>query len=924
MVKRLILPLLTAAAVLSSCVQQSLEEPDTETVMATAELPVSEDGFVGTKSVVSENDNGFEMIWDTKEAIGVYGSRMTNVKFTSTNKYYQQASTTFSGGSLLSSPKYAYYPYNSENSSNDMSAVRGNLPAIQSFSTVLKKMNTDYKIGVYKSRTLTTYKFDFYHLLTFIKFAVNADGTALEGDKLHSVSIQVMTADGKPRQMNGKFTFDLTKSSAEAISSWDASDQGANKITLAFNDTPTLTNGVTLRGYASAAPLSVPGDIINFEIVTDKHIARFTRASKATFAPNKVINYPLTLANFSDMVVTNVGEDTPDEPSDEPSDDILAGLTGATPVLNSLKFTVAANPGKILSRKFTHNSSFAVTTSTVTEEKCTIDQDNKKVTLYVPYLNNRKLVPEFEIPEGTALVYEGGIVQSGVTEIDFTQYKQIAVINGNDEGVIYDVELTNTGLPVVVVNQLSGTVTSESNSKYQAASNAWYKATGTGWQPKDADWSMEEGDSFMVYNADGTSALTDKNGAVVADPVLSSTRLRGNVTQQMPKKPFAIKLDKKHGVLDMPAHKRWVLLANWKDRTLMRNEVAFGIADVFKRTFPNDGMAWNPSGQHVELVYNGVYVGNYYLCEHVKIDGNRLDINDPYDPDDGYSGNPADYGYLLEADDGYDETWKFTTACYVPFLFKDDGNDDMVTYAANLVRGIEDKLYAGNYDAAFEQMDLTSFVDYWLVQELMMNSETSHPKSCYNYLNNGIMYAGPLWDFDWNTLPVSSTYSENDYSFTESMLEDAMPTSGWFGSKTYKCFHKSSGYPSEPNNEGDKTYIWYPMLVKSTEFKDLAAQRWNTVKGAIQAYVDTEIPMVKAAIAKSEAENAKMWPIDSGTSALGSKRYNTYRIGGGFCGDEAKSFSDAVSTMQSTLNTRINGMNYVSTKTWPTVTYGSK
>ena len=121
------------------------------------------------------------------------------------------------------------------------------------------------------------------------------------------------------------------------------------------------------------------------------------------------------------------------------------------------------------------------------EEVCTVDQTNKKVTLYVPYLNNRKLVPTFEIPEGPALVYEGGIVESGVTEIDFTQYKQIAVINGNDESVIYDVELTNTGLPVVVVNQLSGTVTSESTSKYQAASNAWYKATGTGWQPKDAD-----------------------------------------------------------------------------------------------------------------------------------------------------------------------------------------------------------------------------------------------------------------------------------------------------------------------------------------------------------------------------------------------------------------------------------------------------
>lgn len=919
------MPFIVTAVMLGSCVQQTLEEPSAETIMAVAELPVSEDALEGTKSVVSENDNGFEMIWGTSEAIGVYGNRLTNVKFTSTNKYYQQASTTFSGGSLFSSPKYAYYPYSADNASNGQGAVRGDLPSTQFFSTVLKKMNTDYKIGVYSSKSWNAYKFNFYHILTFVKFTVNADGTALEGDKLQSVSLEMVTADGKPRQLNGKFTFDLTKSSTESISGWDAPAQDGNKITLVFNDTPELSKGATYRGYASAAPLSVPGDVMQVKVVTDKHIATFSRTSKATFGANKVINLPITLANFSDLVVTNVGEDTPEDPSDEPSDDIFAGLTDAAPVLNSIKFTVEKNPGKILSRKFTHNSSFTVTTSTVAEEKCTIDQTNKKVTLYVPYLNNRKLVPTFEIPEGTALVYEGGVIENGVTEIDFSQYKQIAVINGNEESVIYDVELTNTGLPVVVVNQLSGTTTSESNSKYSKASAAWYKATGTAWQPKDADWSMEDGDNFMIYNADGTSALTDKSGAIVETPVLASTRLRGNVTQQMPKKAFAVKLDKKHGVLDMPSHKRWVLLANWKDRTLMRNEVAFGLADVFKQTFPNDGMEWNPSGQHVELVYNGVYVGNYYLCEQVKIDGNRLDINDPYDAEDAYSGNPADYGYLLEADDGYDETWKFTTACYVPFLFKDDGNDDMLSYASTLVRGIEDNLYkntAAGYEAAFAKMDLTSFVDFWLVQELMMNSETAHPKSCYNYINEGVMYAGPLWDFDWNTLPTSTSYSENGYSYTESMLKDAVKSSGWLSS--YQCFHKSSGYPSEPLNEDDANYIWYPMLVKNAEFKALAAQRWNAVKGALEAYVNNEIPKVQAAIAKSEAENWKMWPVDSGSSSWNSKRYSTYGIGGGFCGDEGKSFSDAVSTMQKTLTTRISGMSYVSNQSWPSVTYGSK
>ena len=900
-----------ASILFASCVEQTFVEPDFEEITAVSQLPEYEEGFTGTKSVVNETSSGFEMIWGTSESIGVYGKRLTNVKFTGTNKYYEQATTTFTGGSLLSTPQYAYYPYSADNASNDVNNVKGNLPSLQFFSTVLKKMNTDYKIGVYASKSWNNYKFNFSHILTFVKFTINADGTPLEGDKLQNISMTVVTADGKPRQMCGSFIFDLTKSNTTAIKSWNTAAESSNKITLAFNDAPLLSNGATYRGYASAAPLSVPGDVLYFEIVTDKHKVTFSRTSKATFGANKVVNYPLTLANFSDMVVTDIEPNV----SDEPSNGFFDTLTDATPVLNSFKFTVAANPGKILSRKFTHNSSFTVTTSTVQEEVCTVDQTNKKVTLYVPYLNNRKLVPTFEIPEGTALLCNEEVITSNETEVDFTKCKEIEVINGVGESVVYTVELTNTGLPVVVVNQLSGTTTKETNSDYKKASNAWYKATGTAWQPKDADWSMEDGDDFMIYNADGTSALTDKNGSVVSSSVLSSTRLRGNVTQQMPKKAFAVKLDKKHGVLDMPAHKRWVLLANWKDRTLMRNEVAFGIAEVFKQTFPNDGMQWNPSGQHVELVYNGVYVGNYYLCEQVKIDGNRLDINDPYDKDDAYSGNPEDYGYLLEADDGYDETWKFTTACYVPFLFKDDGNDDMLSYASSFVRGIEDNLYKNTnagYEAAFAKMELTSFVDFWLIQELMMNSETKHPKSCYNYINNGVMYAGPIWDFDWNTLPVSSSYSEESYSFTSSMLSKS------------KAYHKRSGYPTEPIDDSDKNYIWYPMLVKNSTFKSLAADRWNAVKGAIETYVNVEIPKVQAAIAKSEAENNKMWPVDSGSSSWNSKRYSTYGIGGGFCGDEAKSFSEAVSTMQSTLRTRISGMSYVSSQNWPSVSYSNK
>lgn len=916
---------------MTACTEEHLaQDSATETeVVAAIEASASEICVFGgdassaaTRTYIYEGDGTGSTVatmWRPNEVIGVYGSYAKNTKFTGTND--EDAGSVSFRGFMLGTPKYAYYPYSEANDGVAATAVKGNMPAYQEYSTVYKDIVGDYRAGVLDSRNWYSSTFTFSRLVSILKFVVDATGTPLENSSIRTISMRV----NNQRQLAGDFTINL-ETQAVTLADYAA---GCDSLILRWTNEPALLSDRSYVAYRTALPCVQTGDEATFTITTNTHIATITRTLKVDFAANGLYNFNLILANFPDMEVEEISRPVPDE---TPSDDPLAGLTDATPALNSFRFTVADNPGRILGRKFSHNSSFTVSTSTVTEEACTIDTENGKIILNLPYLNDRRLVPTFEIPEGTALVYEGGVIVSGETEVDFSQYRQVAVVNGNEEALLFDIEFTNTGLPVVVINQETGTTSSESNSEYSKASAAWYAATGTKWQPKSSDWEMTSGvDNFMIYNPDGTSALVDKNGAVVEAAIDASTRIRGNVTQQMPKKPFAVKLDKKHGFsitkadgaqVDFPAHKRWVLLANWKDRTLMRNAVAFGIADVFRNTL-SDGIAWNPSGQFVELVYNGVHVGTYYLCEQIKIDGNRLDIKEPYDADDAFT-SVGDYGYLLESDDGYDETWQFTTANYVPFLFKDDGNDAMLEYAAGFVRGIEDNLYAGNYTAAYANMDLTSFVDFWLIQELMMNSETGHPKSCYSYINDGKIYAGPIWDFDWNTLPVSKSYSENGYEFGKSMLEDAVPSSGWFGSKSYQCYHKSSGYPSAPLEESDANYLWYPMLVKDATFTALAAERWNAVKGAVQAYVDTQIPVLKAEVAASEAVNNAMWPVDSKTSSWSSKRSSTYGIGGGFCGDEGKSFSEAVSTLQSTLTTRINGMSYVSDQNWPSVTYGSK
>lgn len=855
----------------------------------TSTKPEPEEETVSQVITATVESDGSSSVWATSDQLGVYtDASEKNVKYTNSASKNAASATFKASTEVKGNPQYAYYPYSSANASKAATGLAGTLPQEQVMTTA-GVYPYDYRYGVQTGTDSDENAiFGFHSLFANVCINVNASGTVLEGKTLENVICKV-SRQGTDVPVAGSFTFSAADGSYTYTSA-----SASSSVTASWKSAKTL--GSATACYVTLFPTVEAGDVLEFTVNTADACAKVSVTVAEAFEPEGFYTFEVKAAE---------GEIT------EPEVPVVA------PELVSMKFTVAQNPGRILGRKLTYSSS-ATTYTTRTEEVCTIDAANRTVSLYLPYFNNRTLVPVFELSEGATLTAGGETVVSGETAVDFAEYKELTVTNAAGDEAVYTVNFTNTGLPVVVVNQQTGVVTSASGDT-QKGSAAWYKATGAAWQPKDSDWLMTEGvDNFMVYNADGTSAVTDKGGATVNEPLDASTRVRGNVSQQMPKKPFAIKLDKKSGVLGMDPHKRWILLANWSDRTLMRNAVAFDIAKIFNQTFPTDGIAWNPSGQFVELVYNGVHVGNYFLCEQIKIDGSRLDISDPYDKDDAYSGNPADYGYLLESDDAYDETVKFITKTYIPFQFKDDADAGgaMLSYVKGIVNGIDENLYNGNWDAAYASLDLTSAVDFWLIQELTMNGEVAHPKSCYSYIVNDMLHMGPIWDFDWQTFPnvsVVNQYYDNmytggsnafKYEYSKSMLSDG-------------TFSRSSSNPSSVKTN-DKSYMWYPMLVKDATFKAKAAERWNAVKGFIAAYADSQIPAMAAKIKKSEAENWSMWPLESGSSAA-RNRYSTYGLGGGFKGDEAMTFDNAVSTLSSTINTRISGMSYVSNQNWPSV-----
>lgn len=93
---------------------------------------------------------------------------------------------------------------------------------------------------------------------------------------------------------------------------------------------------------------------------------------------------------------------------------------------------------------------------------------------------------------------------------------------------------------------------------------------------------------------------------------------RGNSTWLANKKPYKLKLASKSNLLGMGKNKHWVLLSNPYDKTLLRNKLTYDLAEEMGL----DTM----SSQWVDVVFNGKVVGNYLLCEHVRIGSTRVDI----------------------------------------------------------------------------------------------------------------------------------------------------------------------------------------------------------------------------------------------------------------------------------------------------------
>lgn len=326
---------------------------------------------------------------------------------------------------------------------------------------------------------------------------------------------------------------------------------------------------------------------------------------------------------------------------------------------------------------------------------------------------------------------------------------------------------------------------------------------------------------------EGAALLIESPEGKVLYEGATDIRGRGNSTWNYPKKPYALKLNKKAEILGMPSHKRWILLANWKDRTILRNDAAFWLSS-------HTGLPYTVRGEYVELVLNGEHQGNYYLCEQIKVNKNRVNVVEM----DALETDPEKItgGYLLEVDTYYDEINKFRNGDLfdIPWMVKEPDEDDLsdaaFVYIRQWIRDLEtlmkdtDRVKAHEYEA---YLDVDTAIDYLIVEELTGNHDfyntwpSPGAHSAYLYKERGgKLYHGPVWDFDYHVFCPDRT----DF---------------WAGATQT---------------------LFYPALLKDEKFRARLIERWDLQKDALKqlpAYIDEQADRIRL----SESYNHVMWPI---------------------------------------------------------------
>lgn len=338
----------------------------------------------------------------------------------------------------------------------------------------------------------------------------------------------------------------------------------------------------------------------------------------------------------------------------------------------------------------------------------------------------------------------------------------------------------------------------------------------TGGAAIDSKEDYVEG-TVSINGGDSFESLTDVEMKIKGRG--NSTWWQGGVWNKW---PYQIKFGDKTEVLGMPKDKKWVLLAEISDVSLIRNKIVREIAN-------SGNFDYVPQAEYVELFLNNEHAGTYLIGQKVEESENRVNI--------------GDNGYLVEIDtdangriDPEDVYFKSSQSNFWSennvFNIKEpelDYDSDKFNTIKDFVDNFEKALFGDNFkdpELGYRAyIDLDSFIDWYIVNEISKNQDAASYSSIYfNYIPSGKIKMGPIWDFDL-------AFGNVNYSTAE------FSTGFWI----------KSGSP------------WYKRMFEDDYFTNLVKERYNFFYENLDQF-NSKVDDFELYISKSQKKNFELFP----------------------------------------------------------------
>lgn len=372
-----------------------------------------------------------------------------------------------------------------------------------------------------------------------------------------------------------------------------------------------------------------------------------------------------------------------------------------------------------------------------------------------------------------------------------------------------------TYLPIVEIT--TGGVTIPGRPVYDGLGNVSYTTADNSETTIAAEMTVIGTDTSVYHHANGTPDMESQ----------IRIRIRGNSSRSFDKPSYAIRLVDADGtnapqsIMGMDAHHEWVLYGPWLDKTAVRNYMFYNLSGEI--------MGYAPNVRYCELIVDGEYQGLYVMTERITggKNGARLGLT--------VSAKKHEYtGYLLRLDHMRPNeeqlrsfsTYTYTTPLLLQIEYPGEKNRDaaLTEQIRQDFSDFEKSLYSFDYDREFygyqAQIDVDSFVDYFIINELSSNADAGN-YSTYIYRGTDDLFHMCVWDFN----NACDNYFEEEISYEGFFLQNR---------------------------------LWYWMLMKDEDFTERIIHRYHELRRgilseeALDQYIDETLEFLAPALERND------------------------------------------------------------------------